>query len=178
MDRKWRLVAGKEKLKLLQFKHMLLPLKPHRQQPGHCGPASLKIVMDYYGTVVPVEEIAQKSGCITEKGTSAAKLIQAAKSFGFKARKKDFCTLDDLKECLTRKIPAIVDWFSVDDGHYSVVAGLDEAHVYLQDPELGDMRTINAETFTRIWFDFPGDRIKKKSDLVVRRCIIVEKKGG
>ena len=61
----------------------MIKLKPFRQRPGLCGPASLKMVMDYYGVSVSEAEIAKIAGASKEKGTSFEGLIKAAKRFGF-----------------------------------------------------------------------------------------------
>ena len=44
----------------------------------------------------------------------------------------------------------------VSDGHYSVVCGLDDKNIYLQDPEIGSMRKLDREDFMTVWFDFTG----------------------
>ena len=74
-----------------------------------------------------------------------------------------------------KKIPVIVNWISrgrVDypesetpDGHYSVVVGLDQNNIYLQDPELGHLRTLSRYDFMWVWFDFAGDYITSWDDL-------------
>jgi len=44
----------------------MIKLKPFRQTPGLCGPASLKMVMDYYGVSVSEKEIARVAGSTRE----------------------------------------------------------------------------------------------------------------
>jgi predicted double-glycine peptidase len=83
--------------------------------------------------------------------------------------------VSDLQKLLKKGIPAIVDWFSTDEGHYSVAVGVDKSNIYLQDPELGRIRKMKREDFQRVWFDFPGDCIKSKKDLIVRRMIVIYK---
>ncbi len=67
-----------------------------------------------------------------------------------------------------------MDWFSGDDGHYSVVVGIDRKYIHLQDPELGKVRSLDIPTFRRVWFDFPGDMLHSHRDLILRRMIVVE----
>jgi len=76
---------------------------------------------------------------------------------------------------LERKIPVIVDWFSVDEGHYSAVVGINNKNIYLQDPELGKVRKLKINDFKRIWFDFPGEFLRSKKDIIIRRLIIIHK---
>ncbi len=161
----------------------MLKLKPFRETPGLCGPASLKMVMDYYGVSVSEAEIAKIAGATKEKGTSINGLIKAAKHFGFRAFFKKNSSLDDLNYFMKRKIPVIVDWFFEDDGHYSVVVDVDKDNVILMDPALRKLliyirrRKFSKETFLRIWFDFPGKIIEKPKDLVLRLMLVATPKG-
>ena len=157
----------------------MIKLKPFRQTPGLCGPASLKIVMDYYGVSVSETEIARIAGATKEKGTSIKGLIKAARRFGFKTFLKQNSSLKDLEYFVNKKIPVIVDWFDEDDGHYSVVVDIDKKNVILMDPALRKIliyvrrKIFPRETFFRIWFDFPGKFIKKPEDLVLRLILVI-----
>ncbi len=157
----------------------MIKLKPFRQTPGLCGPASLKMVMDYYGVSIPEAEIARAAGATREKGTSIKGLIKAAHHFGFKTFSKENSSLNDLKYFVRRGIPVIVDWFYVDEGHYSVVVDINKRNIVLMDPSLRKLliyvrrRKLLTEDFLRIWFDFPGKFIKKPQDLVLRLMLVV-----
>ena len=151
----------------------MIKLKPFRQTPGLCGPASLKMVMDYYGVSVSEARIAKAAGSTREKGTSPQGLIKAAKSFGFHVFLKENSTLNDLRYFVKRHIPVIVDWFFEDDGHYSIVVDINKKNVIIMDPALKGKRKILLETFFRIWFDFPGKFIKNKKDLSIRLMLVV-----
>ena len=152
----------------------MLNVKPYRQKPELCGPASLKMVLDFFGIKKEEEELAKMSGYESSKGTKAEEIIKAAKELGFKAFHKDFSEIKDLREyTINKKIPVIVDWFSTDDGHYSVVVGIDDKNIYMQDPELGNLRTIDVETFKRVWFDFEGNFLESKNQIIIRRMIVV-----
>jgi len=157
----------------------MIKLKPFRQTPGFCGPASLKMVFDYYGVSVSEAEIAKIAGASREKGTSKAGLIKAVKHFGFKAFSKTNSSLNDLRYFIKRKIPVIVDWFFEDEGHYSVVVDIDKKNIVLMDPTLRKLliyvrrRKFSTEKFLRIWFDFPGKFIKTPKDLVLRLMLVV-----
>lgn len=152
----------------------MLKVKPFKQTPGFCGPASLKIVLGYYGIEKGEEELAKLTRC-SNRGTSAQGIITAAKKLGFKAEFKDNCSFGDIKRYLDKKIPVIVNWFLQDDGHYSVVVGLDKKKIYLQDSTLGHVRAMKLEIFYRVWFDFPGNFLKTKDELRLRRIIVVWK---
>lgn len=154
-------------LKLIQFK----------QSPSCCGPASLKIVLNYYGIYLSEKKLAKLSGCTLAKGTRAESLLKVAKSLGFNGLIKDFAEIKDIKNyVINKKIPVIVAWFSVDDGHYSVVADIDKEHIYLQDPEFGKLVKMKINKFKRVWFDFDGNYLKAKKNVIIRRMIAIYEK--
>jgi predicted deacylase len=154
----------------------MIDIQPFRQQPGFCGPASLKMVLGYFGVAITEKKLADLSGCSPTRGIGAEGLVQAARKLGFHARIKDFCDLDDLHEWVNRKkIPVIVDWFAFEGGHYSVVSGIDEENIYLEDPSLGHRRALKLSTFKRLWFDFPSNYLQSKDELIIRRMFIIEK---
>ncbi|PJB42522.1 MAG: hypothetical protein CO108_11495 [Deltaproteobacteria bacterium CG_4_9_14_3_um_filter_63_12] len=153
---------------------ILLSVTPFRQRPGYCGPASLKMVLDFYGVRVSEKRLVELSGCTRSAGVSADGLLMAAATFGFGGAIKDNCELRDLRHHVQkRNTPVIVDWFDFDGGHYSVVIGIDRENVYLQDPGLGHRRALKLRTFKRLWFDFPGDFVQDKDDLIVRRMLVI-----
>jgi predicted double-glycine peptidase len=151
----------------------MIKLKPFRQRPGLCGPASLKMVFDYYGVQVSEAEITKISGATKEKGVSKEGLTKAAKHFGFQVFSKEKSSLSDLKYFIKRKIPVIVDWFFEDEGHYSVVVDIDKKNVVFRDPSFKGLRKMPIEKFLRVWFDFPGKYIKNSKDLILRRILVI-----
>ncbi len=163
---------------------ILLPVKPFQQNvnAGTCGPASLKMVFEYYGLEKSEIELAQICGTTYEMGISAEGLKKGAEAFGFTVEIKDYASFEDLEMWLNKKVPVIVDWFTrgrmdydhteVPDGHYSVVVGLDNDFIYLQDPEIGELRTLTREDFMKVWFDFTGKYIAP-NELVIRQIIAV-----
>ena len=154
----------------------MLKVKPFKQTTGFCGPASLRIVLDYFGIKKSEKELAKLSGCSKSKGVEAESLLKATAKLGLKGFIKDFSEIKDIRKyVLKKKMPVIVDWFSVDEGHYSVVAGIDNKNIYLQDPELGKVRKLKIHDFKRIWFDFSGEFLRSKKDIIIRRLIVIYK---
>src|SRR3990167_2466687 len=155
------------------MKSKLLNLKPFRESfSGGCGPASLKIVLDYYGVRKSEKELFKMCHTNKELGTTAKNLKKTAESLGFKVKIKNKSAFSDIKYWLDKKVPVIVDWFTrgrndysdsdIADGHYSVVVGLDNKFIYLQDPELGRIRKLKKEDFMVVWFDFKSKYINSK----------------
>lgn len=168
-------------------KMKLIPIKSFQETlgGGYCGPASLKMVLEYFGESRSEEEIAQRCRRDSELGTNDAALAKAARSYGFDVVIKNNSNFTNLKQWLKKGVPVIVNWFTrgrsdygdseVPDGHYSVVVGLDEKNIYLQDPEIGALRKIEREDFLRVWFDFTG-RYIRPNQLIIRQIIAIYKK--
>lgn len=150
---------------------------------GMCGPASLKIVLEYWGIEKSEEELASLCGVSPDIGISDKDIEKVARSFGLNVEIKENSGFDDIHYWLERKVPVIVDWFTrgradyseseVADGHYSVVSGLDQDFIYLQDPEIGKIRRIKKNDFLRVWFDFKGEVILSHEDMILRQLIAI-----
>lgn len=168
---------------------MLLPVKPFQEtlHASVCGPASLKMVLAYYGEEKDEKEIAEKCGRDPKLGTDDMSIKKAAESYGFKVEIQNEALFEDIQRWLDKKVPVIVDWFTrgrsdygdseVPDGHYSVVVGLDKDNIYLQDPEIGKMRTLERSDFMRVWFDFTGEYINSWDEMIIRQLIAIQKDG-
>jgi predicted double-glycine peptidase len=162
----------------------MLPLKPFQEtlNAGMCGPASLKIVLSYYGVEKTEQELGELCGTGSDLGTNDQGLKRVAEQLGFRVEIKNESTFEDIEYWLDKKVPVIVNWFTrgrmdytdsdVPDGHYSVVVGLDDTYIYLQDPEIGTMRTIERDDFMTVWFDFTGKYIKQ-DELIIRQIIAI-----
>lgn len=159
----------------------MLPIQPYKEtKAGYCGPAALKMVLAYYGVDQPEEKLAQELGTQPGPGTSPEAIVSVAKQYGFEVVVKGNSSFDDIASWLSQEVPVIVDWFSsgvtegeTADGHYSVVVGLDDIYIHLQDPELGRLRKFTRADFLRVWFDFPGDFLQSPNDLVLRQLIAI-----
>ena len=168
------------------MKKKILKLKPFQETPnaGMCGPASIKIVLNYYGIDLEEKELAKLAGWNKNLGIDDKGIERTAKSFGFKVKIKNNSSFKDIEKWLDKKVPVIVNWFTrgrkdysdsdVADGHYSVVAGLDGKFICLQDPEIGKIRKLERDDFMAVWFDFRGKYIKP-NELIVRQIIAIYK---
>lgn len=165
---------------------ILLNVKPFQEtlHADMCGPASLKIVLDYYGINKTEKELAKLTHSVPGLGVDDRSISKVAKSLGFDVEIKNESDFEDIKKWLKKGVPVIVDWFTrgrqdyndseVADGHYSVVIGLDDEYIYLQDPETGGERKISRENFIKVWFDFTGYDLKPE-ELIIRQLIAIHK---
>lgn len=163
-----------------------LNVKPFQEtlHADMCGPASLKIVTDYYGVNKSEKELAELCNLVPGLGVDDKSIANAAEKLGFKVEIKNEASFEDLENWLKKGVPVIVDWFTrgrqdyddseVADGHYSVVIGLDDEYIYLQDPETGGERKIDREDFMKVWFDFTGYYLRP-DELIVRQLIAIYK---
>lgn len=152
----------------------MLNVKPYEQiKSGFCGPAALKMVFGYYGIEKSEAEIGRLSNCSVRRGTSVSGILKAVRAVGLKGFVRDFCDISDILKYVKKRIPVIVNWFSHDNGHYSVAVGIDGRNIYFQDPEIGKIREMSLKKFKTVWFDFPGDFLKSKRDVVIRRMIVI-----
>jgi len=162
----------------------MLKIKPFQEtlNAGMCGPASLKIVFDYYGVKKSEKELAKLCKHNKDLGVDDEKMKKTAESLGFKVKIKNNSSFKDIERWLDKKVPVIVDWITrgrrdypdseVAEGHCSVVAGLDDEYIYLQDPEIGKIRKLKRSDFMKVWFDFKGEYIKA-NELVIRQIMVI-----
>lgn len=150
---------------------------------GYCGPASLKLVLDYHGINKTEEELSQMCNRDPDLGVNDQAIKNVAQKLGLNVEIENNASFEDIKIWLEKGVPVIVNWFTrgrydypeddVADGHYSVVVGLDEEYIYLQDPEIGRVRKIEREDFLRVWFDFSTDYIAGWKDMIIRQLIAI-----
>ncbi len=169
------------------MKQKFLKLKPFQEtlNASMCGPASLKIVLKYYGVEATEKELTKLSKWNKDLGIDNKGIEAVAKHFGFKVKIKNNSSFKDIEKWLDKKVPVIVNWFTrgrknysdfaIADGHYSIAAGLDDKFIYLQDPEIGKIRKLKRDDFMKVWFDFKGEYIKP-NELIVRQIIAVYNK--
>lgn len=168
----------------------LLPVKPFQEtlHGGFCGPASLKMVLDYYGVKQEEDRLAQLCGKDSVLGVDALSIKKVAEKYGFTVEIQNNSSYQDITNWLSQKVPLIVNWMSrgridypesaVPDGHYSVVVGLDQNQIYLQDPEIGHLRTVSRYDFMRSWYDFTGDCINSWNEIILRQLIAIYKQAN
>lgn len=133
----------------------MIQLKPYRQQPSYCGPASLKIVLEYYGVHASEKNLAKRCHTTKARGTSHAQLVAGAQSLGLVVKTTEGSTLRQLRCLVGQEIPVIIGWYSTDDDHYSVVYKLTRRQVWMMDPELSSgLRRMSVKNFLTLWHDY------------------------
>lgn len=144
---------------------MKLKVKLFEQSESMCGPASLKILFSYFGRNYTEKKLACFCSSTKKDGTDYKGMIKGAKKVsGFIFVKKNG-TINELEYFIKKeKLPVIINWFDADDGHYSVVIGMNKKYIITADPINGKKeRWLSRKTFPNIWFDFTGKDFKKVS---------------
>jgi ABC-type bacteriocin/lantibiotic exporter with double-glycine peptidase domain len=146
---------------------MLELKKIEKQLPGYCGPASLKIVLDYYGVQKGQNEIAKLANASVEEGAEPWGLVQAASQLGFKASYISNGSLEDLREFIKLNIPVVIDYQRKWGGHYSVVIGFEEDKIVLADPQKAKVVKEKIDKFSNSWWESYGADSKIFGEMIV-----------
>jgi len=147
---------------------MMLNIKPIKQKKRMCGPASLSIVLKYYGINKNQEELKKILSSTYLTGTKNKKIIKVSKDFNLKAKYKTNSSINEIRKLLSKKIPPIIGWFSPEGAsHYSVIKGLDKSNIFIVDPELNKTRKIKIKEFEKNWFDINWENLNFFKKIII-----------
>lgn len=134
---------------------MVLQVPYYKQDKVYtCGPASLKMVLGFFGKILKERTLVRHLGT-TKDGTSHKELINFARRKGFYCYVHEGASLHQLKHFIDVGLPAIVNYIepSEDEGHYSVVVGHRNGNIIMHDPWNGEKFMIKEEDFKHRWHD-------------------------
>ncbi|WP_109438666.1 cysteine peptidase family C39 domain-containing protein [Aquimarina sp. AU119] len=109
-----------------------------QETPVQCGPVCLKMISQYYGKDVEINELEKLSG-MESNGTSLLGLSEAAESIGLKNLGVKISFEQLVNEA---PLPAIVHWNS---NHYVVVYEVNLDSVSIADPAHGKIKYSKKE---------------------------------
>lgn len=104
-----------------------------------CGPASLRMVLAYFGHSIDEEDLARELGTNDAMGTERDRMSGILKQYGLVPFERTDATLDDMRHLLQNGFPVIVRFLEKEENsdHYGVVVGIDEKNIVLNDPWSG-----------------------------------------
>jgi hypothetical protein len=151
---------------LLDGKYFVLPVGTYRQSaPGMCGPASLKIYMDFLRWPILESYIAKKCKMIPNDGTTPESMIKAAQELKFIASEKQNYTVDEVKETIRSGFPIIANHQAepkLGEGHYAVIIGFTKTEFVLSDPSEDEGYVVTPiKTFMDKWYELEDETTRQ-----------------
>ena len=141
----------------------MIHLKTYSQKSGFCAPASLKIILSYYGKNFSENYLSRLCKTDPAIGTFHKDIIAAAKKIGFKVEARSHGTTSDIKNYMSKKIPVLVGWYAFNGDHFSVVNHITSNYIHLTDPETkSGRRRLRLKRFKELWYDFDDEKDAKK----------------
>ncbi len=161
------------KLEIVQRKgdHWVLPVGTYRQAvPWSCGPAALKIVMDFLRWPVSEEYLAKLCKTTRKKGTNVKDLLEVARKMNFVAEERQKLTINEVKGLIREGTPIIANYqFEPEfgEGHYAVIIGFSKDEFILSDPSenKGYVR-VKVKDFMDQWYELEDKTVRQ--GLIVR----------
>ena len=133
-----------------------------------CGASALQAVLGYWGRELDETAIMKLIGTSSDVGSYPENIVRGVRALGLEAELRDNLSLDEVRRFGHPMIALAQVWRSQrssalrpeedwDNGHYIVVLGVDDEHVYFQDPYLRMGKAfVPRETFERHWHQIMG----------------------
>jgi ABC-type bacteriocin/lantibiotic exporter with double-glycine peptidase domain len=141
-----------------------LPTPEYRQDhTWSCGPAALKILLDFFGHPVSEDQLIHLTDAKSRGGTEHEGMVQAAEILGHQVYAKEDATEVDLMRFLSKGVPVVVDFQGNNGGHFAVVSGLKDNRVQIDDPrQTGSQRhSLDMNVFMSRWFNIRYDNHRR-----------------
>lgn len=124
-----------------------------QQTPYTCGPASLRMVLSFYGIERTEEELQARLATNEVRGTRHADMIRVAREEGLYVFENEHSSIVEIFALLKLLIPVVVHFVepSENDNHYAVVVRVDDTHTTLHDPWNGKRTSMHTDDFVARW---------------------------
>ncbi|GEM_PF-1417707 len=157
-----------------------------RKTANDCGPASIAMILAYYGQNFSTDQIFEKTGA-GQGLITFNQLKQAIEACGFEYVRKDNQTSDSIKQYIDQDVPviALVKYGSLGStvqdknfkgGHFFTVVGYRDDGYFVNDPNFkgdlrdhGDHHFYPKSDFERAWSDATKDGNPKNSLIIIPR---------
>lgn len=150
--------------------YFVLPVGTYRQStPWTCGPAAMKIVLDYLRWPLSENYLVKLCRTTPSKGADPADIVRAAEKLGFEAYDEEKMTVPRIKKLIRNGTPIIANFQfkpKLGEGHYAVIIGFSRDEFILSDPaENKGYRRVKIKEFLKQWYEL--------EDKTVRQGIII-----
>lgn len=139
------------------------------QTYNNCGPATLSMLLDFYGVNITQQQIADQlrpynntQGYNDDKSVTLDELASFARKQNMVTFKRANGDLDKIKKLITNGMPVItITW--IDDkggfGHYRIIKGYDDLkqEIIQDDSIFGQGKKVKYDEFMRLWQVFNYD---------------------
>lgn len=128
----------------------------------YCGPASLTMVLRYWGYNVSLQDVANAVYNSSISGTTTGAMLSYgsnfsnltfSQGFGFLPQGVDNSAISSLQSCINAGVPVIVEQnftLSSNSMHFRVVIGYTNDSIIVQDPDLG-LCSVSNTNFMALW---------------------------
>ncbi len=137
----------------------ILDLPYVKQQSNYCGPASLSMVMQYFGYSTTQEEIAEELGRkeVSKHGVRPGELALYARRRGMRVSARNHVGLEGIFKALENDLPliALCRAFPPQRGlHYTIIRGydLDKEALFIHDPAWPRRKKTLWDDFELRWW--------------------------
>lgn len=144
-----------------------IPMMSHVFQSfNNCGPASLSMLLSYFGVNKTQQELGQElrpyqiaSGDNDDKSVTVKELDKYSQNLGFNTYYRPNGSIQLLKTLIANDIPVLVrTWLHPDEdiGHYRIVRGFDDTNfeIIQDDSYEGKNLRYNYDVFEKMWQPF------------------------
>jgi ABC-type bacteriocin/lantibiotic exporter with double-glycine peptidase domain len=141
-----------------------------QMQINTCGPASLKMVFDFFGDNLTEPELV-RAAKTTKDGTPHFNLINVARRNGFYCYVHEGASFNQIKHFIDIGFPVIINYQEPDtnDGHYAVVVGYKRNTFILNDPWNGHKFKLLEKDLNERWYDYHDKKLYHRWILVLSK---------
>ena len=120
-----------------------------------CGPASLEMVLAFFGDKESENFLIKTAHTDKNFGTKHEWMIKTGKSEGFYCHSNSNSSIHEIEHFLLIGLPVIVDYTEPSEniGHYSVITGFKGNEIIMNDPWNGRNFSISKSEFMSRWHD-------------------------
>lgn len=135
---------------------MKLKVPFYKQETDYtCAAACIKMLLENIGIIYSEKELALELKTDPSTGVKNFHIIEFIEKIGLKCQFSTNSKIIHITDLLNKKIPVMVNWVEPqdDDGHFSIITGLTDTSLILNDPWHGQDFEIDIQEFENRWFD-------------------------